>query len=482
MTVRAQETVEGGGLAIRRRLATCPTWARRAVAIFRKDVRHLWAEALVFPALLALAAWLDPVNVDYKLQMVLPAACWYIIVRVIHQEPLPGDRQYWLTRPYTWRDLFAAKVLFLALFVSLPFALFHAVTWAAHGIPVVQHLRTLFWKATFFTALYAVPAAAVAALTRNMAHAILAGLMAGLGWLLGQMVMPNRITNDVGSYDWMQTSGLAMVLLFGAAAILLLQYSLRRTGVLRGLAAATVAVLLVAEISIPRAKALVLEAFSAREGTARISLDGAPARLLRDRLGHPRLEIPIHVEGPPLGLVTSVREIKGSVDGVAAPYAAMTGNRLNLTYAFGPQPDFSSGFVDIRGSAEIMLFRRAQSTVLATSGRTEISGFGVCSIRPDSDGRDNAVCLTPHPRLALFVESHVFDMNWIVPRGLVTDPLPAGGIFEPLRRYHSQLSAGNPRDFADARVVAAEPVAYLSLEFHFPGVSVREGDGRVGGR
>jgi hypothetical protein len=64
-------------------------------------------------------------------------------------------------------------------------------------------------------------------------------------------------------------------------------------------------------------------------------------------------------------------------------------------------------------------------------------------------------------------------MNWIVPRGLITDPLPATRIFEPLRRYHSLLSAQNPEDLADARLVSGEPVSELSLDFNFTGVPVR---------
>ena len=43
-----------------------------------------------------------------------------LIVAVIHEERLIGHEQYWLTRPYTWKNLVAAKALFPVVFVSLP--------------------------------------------------------------------------------------------------------------------------------------------------------------------------------------------------------------------------------------------------------------------------------------------------------------------------------------------------------------------------
>jgi len=47
-------------------------------------------------------------------------AWWYLIAAVIHEEALPGNRQYWLTRPFSRRDLLAAKAIFILVFICLP--------------------------------------------------------------------------------------------------------------------------------------------------------------------------------------------------------------------------------------------------------------------------------------------------------------------------------------------------------------------------
>src|SRR4051794_20923335 len=94
------------------------------MAIFRKDARHLWPLAASVSALLALAAMLDPIYhggtespyYEFLPSVALPVACCLLVVSLIHQDKLSGDRQYWLTRPYAWIELLAAKLLFIVVF------------------------------------------------------------------------------------------------------------------------------------------------------------------------------------------------------------------------------------------------------------------------------------------------------------------------------------------------------------------------------
>ena len=121
---------------------------RTTLHIFKKDVRRLWYEILVVLALTALFAWLDPQTppglsasssqnglmfFGAILRMLLPMAWWYLIARVIHQEAIPGDRQYWVTRPIAWRHLLGAKLLFILAFINLPVAVSDCVILAAAG-------------------------------------------------------------------------------------------------------------------------------------------------------------------------------------------------------------------------------------------------------------------------------------------------------------------------------------------------------------
>ena len=53
------------------------------------------------------------------LSLAQPLACWTLLIAAIHEECLPGDRQYWLTRPFTWKSLLLEKLMFTAVFVNL---------------------------------------------------------------------------------------------------------------------------------------------------------------------------------------------------------------------------------------------------------------------------------------------------------------------------------------------------------------------------
>ena len=112
----------------------------QAIHIFRKDVRHqapvlcMYAVILVLFGIAAPQArqglWIKnpalPLFVTL-LNLLLPLAWFAITVRVVHEEPLVGDRQFWITRPYRWQSLLAAKLFFLALCIWLPFLLMQCI-------------------------------------------------------------------------------------------------------------------------------------------------------------------------------------------------------------------------------------------------------------------------------------------------------------------------------------------------------------------
>ncbi len=50
----------------------------------------------------------------------LPMAWWFLVSLAVYGEPLPGNRQFWITRPYRWTSLLGAKLLFIVAFVSFP--------------------------------------------------------------------------------------------------------------------------------------------------------------------------------------------------------------------------------------------------------------------------------------------------------------------------------------------------------------------------
>ena len=104
---------------------------RQARHIFLKDVRYLrYQIVLVFALALGLIWGATPgprqlVGSSGPVEILLIAAANFLIARLIHAEAIPGDRQFWVTRPYRWKSLLLAKLAFIFVFVQLPVLLAH---------------------------------------------------------------------------------------------------------------------------------------------------------------------------------------------------------------------------------------------------------------------------------------------------------------------------------------------------------------------
>jgi hypothetical protein len=108
----------------------------QSLHILRKDIRHLWADLSVYAALLIAASVMipmgwnganasnPPLHIFIGLLKILIPIIWLVMIaRLIHDESLVGDTQFWITRPYRWTPLLCAKLLFIVLCLALPFAL-----------------------------------------------------------------------------------------------------------------------------------------------------------------------------------------------------------------------------------------------------------------------------------------------------------------------------------------------------------------------
>ncbi|MCU1327831.1 MAG: hypothetical protein JWN34_3201, partial [Bryobacterales bacterium] len=110
---------------------------RLALHIFRKDARYLYREIALTIALTVLVS---------RAEWLVAIANVYLIARAIHAEAIPGDRQFWLTRPYPWNSLLAAKLLFIVAFVNFPLGVAQVVALAAGGFPIGHELPGLLWS------------------------------------------------------------------------------------------------------------------------------------------------------------------------------------------------------------------------------------------------------------------------------------------------------------------------------------------------
>ncbi len=134
----------------------------QALHIFRKDLRHQWIDLAIYYVLLVLTGFLIPTGwaghwssnemlpwFRSLLQVVVPMFWLVMIARLVHEEAIVGNRQFWITRPYRWTSLLGAKLLFLVVCIALPhfvmqwcLALYGGVSPFVRGFPVsaAKHL------------------------------------------------------------------------------------------------------------------------------------------------------------------------------------------------------------------------------------------------------------------------------------------------------------------------------------------------------
>src|SRR5438309_676297 len=84
---------------------------RLALHIFRKDARYLRREIGLMLLLIIVAS---------RVESLVAIAGMYLIARAVHAETIPGDRQFWLTRPYPWPSLLAPNIMLPIAFINVP--------------------------------------------------------------------------------------------------------------------------------------------------------------------------------------------------------------------------------------------------------------------------------------------------------------------------------------------------------------------------
>jgi hypothetical protein len=152
---------------------------------------------------------------------------WLILIsRLVHDEELVGDRQFWITRPYTWYGLLAAKLLYLVVFIGVPFLimqawlLHHAGLYPTHLVPAL--LKNLLYIALIFL----LPLLAIAAVTATFVRYI-SSVLGGFIYLFAVVAVTVYSAPDsLGApYIGYLTSAVLLALIVAA---LVLQYRTRK--------------------------------------------------------------------------------------------------------------------------------------------------------------------------------------------------------------------------------------------------------------
>jgi hypothetical protein len=164
-----------------------------ALHILKKDLRHCWKQTGLALALLAIYVWNErtlwmPPSASSDARSVLSNVLgvalflsWLLMIaRLIQDEALAGERQFWLTRPYERKKLLAAKLLFVAVTVNLPLFVAQMVMLALAGFAPWRYLPGLLWMQLTLTVLFLLPVVAMAAITANLPQMLVAALWIGV--------------------------------------------------------------------------------------------------------------------------------------------------------------------------------------------------------------------------------------------------------------------------------------------------------------
>src|SRR3954451_590492 len=142
---------------------------RQTLHLFKKDVLYLRYELCLMLALTVICT----LSHQWWTQGLLLVAAMYLIERVVHAEPIPGENQFWITRPYGRSNLIGSKILFIVVFVNLPIFLIQALIVFSAGFEPRAVVAGLIWSQIYFLLLFSLPVAALASITRGILPFIL---------------------------------------------------------------------------------------------------------------------------------------------------------------------------------------------------------------------------------------------------------------------------------------------------------------------
>jgi len=211
--------------------------------ILKKDVRRLWPAIIAAAVLLGALARMDRWRSDWLisstegyLNILIPIAWACLIALAVEQDAIPGDRQFWITRPFRTRSIFAAKALFAVLFVHVPALVADCYILAMRGFSPIAYASSLLAKQVILACALTIPALALASLVRSFSHFVMEVVavaaiflvLNGTGWREPIIFEP--------ILDTVRREFLVVIVAVAGVAVLIGQYAGRRVLLSRGIA------------------------------------------------------------------------------------------------------------------------------------------------------------------------------------------------------------------------------------------------------
>ena len=385
---------------------------KQVLHIFKKDIRRHWPEILLSLAILAAYVWNAPDQwvprelSENRLRNLLTGALtvgvlvsWcMLVVRVVQGENLVGDRQFWVTKPYDWKKLLAAKLLFILAFISVPTLIAGSILFAKAGFGSPwPALSTIFSTQTGSIAFILVIAMTLATVTASITQFLLALLVVGAYVAIAATVASYVPSQSFSSGSDPLQEGILVV---GCIVAILWQYAVRKTASSRSLLAVTAVAILLVVVATPYQALVAREYVLSPPGSQPVELafdeakPPAPEVVPRQEEKDVEIQIPIKVRA--IAAATSV-----TVDGAMLILHTPDGQNWSSgwnpvrQHLFPEDQGFNSTFkvkkaffehvkstpVQANISFALSTFQNGETKrIVVKSGEFKVPGLGFCSI------------------------------------------------------------------------------------------------------
>ncbi len=242
---------------------------KQALCIFRKDLDSLRIEVAVFALLAAVFAWiqLHIAGDEYSEGLLALAAAW-LIARAVHADPIPGNHQFWVTRPYSRTSLIVAKLLFVAVCISLPISIAQLAVALRAGFTPGEAIPPLLFSQFLLFIFGELPVLALAALTSGLVPFILTALTLALVLMVGPFAasywLPS-FDSTPGAIRWFRSVLFALPTAAIVVIVLVRQYRSRATHSSRILAIAGVNLAGLLFLLVPASLALKVQSWLSKQ-------------------------------------------------------------------------------------------------------------------------------------------------------------------------------------------------------------------------
>jgi hypothetical protein len=302
---------------------------KQILHIFKKDTRRFWPEILL-SVVVAIAFVLvvpgewtvshDPGRPQRISQfagilaVLLAVSWWVMIARVIFDETLVGDRQFWITRPYEWTQLLSAKTLFFAVWIGVPYVLTETYLIAAAGYPPLAYVAGVLAHVALIAMFFVLPVFALATVTSNFGRLTLT-MLGVVVVIVGFLFVINGVRAVYTAANPYSNAVMYPLLICGCAAVIVIEYATRRTWLTRGVLI-VLPILLALSVVAYRRQSLVDRAYARPEAGAQtlihFSSIPTPQNMggVRSWNGQDYIDLPAQYSGVPDGTLVIFDDVR----------------------------------------------------------------------------------------------------------------------------------------------------------------------------